>query len=385
MGTDPASAHWLGFSSPNFERTPWAVAAGAMFTNLNRSAICDFVSSLRGGVACEVTPQFTNGTQHLVIEVSFADNVQWIARLKIKRAETQNDNEGSVDQEVSVMRIVRKRTQIPVPEVYAWDSGSKNVFGAPYILMEALKGQQIIRTHALFQKFKAKILDQMTHILMELSTIQFETIGDIEHFDGESVTFGTPAFTSARDFYTYQLDQDLQKVDSIPIDEREVYILENERCRRLLNQIQLTDGPYPLTHWDFGIFNVLIDESGNIVGVIDWSGSGSYPWEVFSQFPEPLRITWPRRALYSDDRWKEIMEDQRYFEGALRKCEEQRNMAPVVSSLIGSESKLIAEAVLGIDTAWRKRWMVLVEGIELKTKEPSYTPGSITFEDAREM
>jgi len=387
MGTAPPSAHWLGFSQLDFETTPWAVAAGAMFSSLDRLAIREFISSLRHGISCEISPQFTNGTQHLVFEVSFSDDLRWIARLKIRR-DTDEHFDDSVKSQACAMKLVRERTRIPVPDVYAWDSGSQNVFGAPYIVMEAISGRELHSKDPLFQTFREKILDQMASILIELSTIRFDTIGDIEQLDGASATFGTPNFTSSRDYYTYYLDKDLQRSESIPENEKEKYIMENENCRRLLNQISLTDGPYPLTHFDFGIFNVLVDDGGDIVGVIDWSGVGVYPWEVFAQYPEPLRITWPLRAMYSEQNWKQHIEDQRYFKEALRKCERDRGLPEIISSVIGSESKLIAEGILGIGFGperWRKRWMDILEGIELRTKNSLYTTGSITFEEVRKM
>ena len=191
MGTAPPSAHWLGFNQPNFERTPWAVAAGAMFSSLDRLAIREFISSLRHGISCEISPQFTNGTQHLVIEVSFSDDLRWIARLKIRR-DTGEHYDYSVKSQACAMKMVRERTRIPVPDVYAWDSGSENVFGAPYIVMEAITGRELHSNGPLFQTFREKILDQMASILIELSTIRFDTIGDIEQLDGASATFGTP-------------------------------------------------------------------------------------------------------------------------------------------------------------------------------------------------
>jgi hypothetical protein len=150
----------------------------------------------------------------------------------------------------------------------------------------------------------------------------------------------------------------------------------------------LAIGPYPLTHIDFGLFNLLFDDGGNIVGVIDWTAAGVYPWEVFAQYPEPLRIWWPLRTVYPKERWEEIIEDQRYFKDALRKCERERNLPEIVSSLISAESKIIAEGFLGVGLypeTQRKQWMKIFDRIELRTTDPSYTPGSITFEEVRNM
>ena len=41
-----------------------------MSNNLNRSAICEFASKLRIGVSRKVPLQFTNGTNHIVFDLS---------------------------------------------------------------------------------------------------------------------------------------------------------------------------------------------------------------------------------------------------------------------------------------------------------------------------
>ncbi|RXW17762.1 hypothetical protein EST38_g8094 [Candolleomyces aberdarensis] len=44
---------------------------------------------------------------------------------------------------------------------------------------------------------------------------------------------------------------------------------------------QTNTGPFPLRHGDLHSENILVDEeTGEIVGVIDWEGAGTVPWEV---------------------------------------------------------------------------------------------------------
>lgn len=44
------------------------------------------------------------------------------------------------------------------------------------------------------------------------------------------------------------------------------------------------NGPFPLYHPDFYQSNVIVDENFDVLGIIDWEGASTVPWE-FVQFP----------------------------------------------------------------------------------------------------
>jgi len=41
-------------------------------------------------------------------------------------------------------------------------------------------------------------------------------------------------------------------------------------------------GPFPMRHGDLHSDNILVDETGHIVGVLDWDCAGTVPWEAFA-------------------------------------------------------------------------------------------------------
>jgi len=62
----------------------------------------------------------------------------------------------------------------------------------------------------------------------------------------------------------------------------------------------LDKGPFPLHHPDIHNGNILYDDNNNIVGVIDWTASDSFPWGIVMAPPEVLDQFPERRKMYID-------------------------------------------------------------------------------------
>jgi hypothetical protein len=117
-----------------------------------------------------------------------------------------------------------------------------------------------------------------------------------------------------------------------------------------------------------------------------WRHVGAYPWEMFAEFPQVIRISWLYCSNYSAQKWQVKSDGQRYFVECLRKYERQLKLPGFVSSLIGSDAKIVSEGVLSVDRGFlRTRWMRILKGIETRKKDPGYLPGSITFEEIGKM
>ena len=324
MTSTAPSARWRGVENP-FDST--AFRASSVFESLDRHAVCGYVAALRGGVPCVISPQFTNGTQHLVIELSFNDGVVWVSRIKLL-TQLSPLQKMSMQSEVETMNIVRSQTNIPVPQVYAWDTGTSNVFRAPFIIMQAVNGWDLCNNPE-FQNVKYKVLDQMAAIMIELSSVRFDLIGMITTSNKiEPLVIDSEAagpFACAKNYYNYFINK-RQQATGHCIDDKQEPLSETQLCRRIVDDIEFADGPFPLTHVDFGLHNLLIDDDGVVVGVIDWSNARTLPWESFSIFPLPLHVVWPKRNKYPEMKWEQLVNDHEYFVGALKKAERGLNL-----------------------------------------------------------
>lgn len=358
------SASWKGAAN-GFSST--ATLAWEAFQSLNFSLISDHLSGLRHGLTCKISDQFTNGSQNLIIEAVFEDDVVWIARIKLSK-ELLPHERAVLESEVHVMRVVRSRTTIPVPEVYSWGCDRDNVFGAPFILMQGVAGRNFCNDPC-FDSVKYKVLDQMASILIQLSLIRFPAIGSLTVEDNISsiVIDGNPAgpFTSAADYYLQFVSCYEKRAEGITE--------ENDRNQMLsicafyrstaIPHFVRSLGPFPMINADFGLHNLLINDNGDVVAVIDWANSGTAPWESFAIFPLPISVLWTKRAKYPTPRWEQLISDQKFFVNALQKYEKQFYTDSIVSSLIGSRSVIAAEGfeALMYDARQANRWSDIIK------------------------
>ena len=374
MAIDHPSLYWPGVKESNFELNSPGEAALTLFNALDRRAICTFFATHRG-IPCTISPQFTFGSTHLFIELAFSDNQFHVARLNLWERDRRDK---MLESEVEVMKLVRARTtKIPVPEVYDWNPTSENIFGTPFIIMQAMNGQSLYLNELVFNKFANKILDQMASIMIELSTIQFRFIGDVEtlrNLDESILIEKKDYFRFSHDFYDYYIDKHLQGFAPLSNHEKNL-------CRRSVSELEL--GPFPLTVSPFGRNSkILIDENGNITGMLDWTHVGGYPWEMFAQFPQVIRVSWLNCKGYSPQKWQLKWYGQTYFVECLQKYERERSLPETVSLILRCEAWIVSEGVLSVASrgTLRTRWMKILGRIERRKRDPGYLPGSITCE-----
>ncbi|KAH8738144.1 hypothetical protein BGZ61DRAFT_526143 [Ilyonectria robusta] len=82
---------------------------------------------------------------------------------------------------LETVRMMREKTQVPVPEVYNFDTGNDNPLSAPYIVMSYQSGRQICdawyedRKHG--GNVRMNILESVARAMAHLSSMHFDTIG----------------------------------------------------------------------------------------------------------------------------------------------------------------------------------------------------------------
>jgi aminoglycoside phosphotransferase (APT) family kinase protein len=276
----------------------------------------------------------------------------------------------SMASEVYVMQTIRARTTVPVPEVYAWGSGTDNVFGAPFILIQGVSGRNFCNDPH-FDTIKDKVLDQMASILIQLSLLRFPAIGSFTISGNISpvIIDDTPVgpFTSAVDYYLHFVSSYEKTAEQTTNENDQNQMLSTSAFYRTtaIPFFIRCSGPFPLTHVDFGLHNLLINDDGDVVSVIDWSNARIAPWESFAIFPLPISVVWTKRAKYPKVKWEKLISEQKVFVEALKKYEKQFCTDSNVSSLIASRSVIAAEGfeALVYDRNQVNRWSIIIKDL----------------------
>ena len=128
----------------------------ALFQTINVNALTMIASKLRGGISCFVRPfrydkaflRSAMGAINLHLELVFDDGLSWMARLKRRNTSTLPAavQPYLIRSEVATYSFLRKETKVPVPEVFAYALDSDNPVGTGYILMETIKGKNLLST-----------------------------------------------------------------------------------------------------------------------------------------------------------------------------------------------------------------------------------------------
>ncbi|KUJ09076.1 uncharacterized protein LY89DRAFT_319229 [Mollisia scopiformis] len=301
-----------------------------VLNKVSEAALQELVSSLRNGMRCTISRNYAAGNFNLVKKIVFEDDVQWIIRIRLPplsyfmadtpRGEasysetevrgsrvicTERDLE-SLKSEFLTMKYLRAKTTIPIPRIYAYSLQNDNTIGFPYIIMDYIHGTTAFHLSAKFGNplsIPARYLNhyytQVTKITRELASLQFALIGSLTG-DPDSVTMdevkigpiaetGEGPYETAQDFYTNYpaaiagaLYSDPQAPDSGGC----------ETIRRLPGLLQTCieetcpqEVIYSLTNLEMGTHNILVNNSFDILAVIDWDTVIAALSAVRHQFP----------------------------------------------------------------------------------------------------
>ncbi|KAH8723120.1 hypothetical protein GQ44DRAFT_774396 [Phaeosphaeriaceae sp. PMI808] len=89
-----------------------------------------------------------SGSYNWIVQFVFTNGEEWIVRFP-KGSKVRHPDE-KVEAEVSTLKLIQDKTDIPVPEVKAWDLAVENKFGlGPFIMMPVINSvdlESILRT-----------------------------------------------------------------------------------------------------------------------------------------------------------------------------------------------------------------------------------------------
>ncbi|KAJ5799853.1 uncharacterized protein N7518_001921 [Penicillium psychrosexuale] len=274
----------------------------------NFTHLCSEASKIRqreeslDSLTCSVnTAKLTSGTYNLVLALTFSDTTQWVARIMLPEDDYDDEDEDVAIlllSEIASMNYVRSKTTIPVPRIFG-HSVTKNDFGYPYILMEALPGTVLENRMALSipASHKKKFAAQLARYIYELGTLRFSKIGCLSHPDESdelepssfqiSGSWVGPLSTSLEYFYLFRKGQtrEIHEKHKGEADwEAAAWFLEKSLTSMVTEEHVY--GPFPLCHLDLHFNNMLVDEDFNITAILDWSNIQTVPMERFASNPE---------------------------------------------------------------------------------------------------
>jgi len=279
------------------------------------------------------------GSYHVLFPLDFSDGVRWLLKVPANGTRDHFDEPAAkaLSSEALTMRLLRRETTIPVPEVFAFDATLDNELKCPFILMRFIPGMSLYNcwfdkgiSKDSIQARRTRTLAEIAAAMVQLDKFSFDqggsivfddqghpaSIGPTRHVDNqamlERLKTDDPDETALyvelgphvdpNSFYTSVLDRQPEP-DSLS-GKGELMLI-----RLFLDWIPRSkDGrkEFVLTHPDFDIQNIIVSEDGGLQGLIDWDGVAVVPRSLGNErYPGWLTRDWDP-AMYG---YREAMDE----------------------------------------------------------------------------
>lgn len=268
------------------------------------------------------------GSYHVIFPLTFDTDVRWIAKIPINGTMNKWDelSASALTSEAKTMRVLKRETTIPLPEVLDFSSSTENPLQCPYIIMTFISGKPLYdvwfghRLHNTSPETtsarRTRALEGIAAAMVQLDKFSFSTsgcplfgndgnlsgVGPFRRVDNRAmldrwfihndpdddpIYVECAASNDPRAYYTAMLDKHPEKG---PFAKGLVNLL----CQ-LISWIPEPSGvdPFVLTHPDFDIQNFIVSEDGELLGIIDWDGIAAMPRTLGNEkYPGWLTRDW---------------------------------------------------------------------------------------------
>jgi aminoglycoside phosphotransferase (APT) family kinase protein len=257
----------------------------------------------------QATEELTEGFFSTAYRVDLADGRAWVVKVSppphVRVLRYERDIMAA---EVTVLRLLRQHTSLPVPEVHTYDA-SRTLLDHEFFLMDYLPGVPLHKVRRdLSHEVQQRLGREIGGYLREINTIQGAAFG----YGSDNM----PRFATWREAYDAMLQDVLHDGEDMDVELPRPYSqIYNLACQHYAALDEVTT-PY-LVHWDLWDGNILFDtETQTITGIIDheralWGdplmelnfGTGLYkPDSAFAEgYGVPVLVTHAqrtRRRLY---------------------------------------------------------------------------------------
>ncbi|KAE8138304.1 hypothetical protein BDV38DRAFT_270769 [Aspergillus pseudotamarii] len=276
------------------------------------------------------------GSYHVLYPVKFHDEILWLLKVPVNgsREKFTASDARALRSEALTMRLLRRETTIPVPDIHAFSDTCDNELNCPFILIDHVEGVSLYKVwfdnaspKEIVQARRTRCLRDLAAAMAQLDIFSFSTggsmilddqgvpsgIGPLRLVDTatmrERLRAGDPdqstvylemgPFSNTKEYYTALLDR--RRPPDTTFEKGVLGLL-----RLFIDWIpEPSDerGAFVLAHPDFDVQNVLVSQDGALQAVIDWDGVGAVPRSVGNErYPGWLTRDWdPATYCWTED------------------------------------------------------------------------------------
>ncbi len=278
------------------------------------------------------------GSFHILFQIRFGDGARWVLKVPARGHRDLFDefDAEALTSEALTMRLIKRETTLPIPEVYSFDASTHNDLGCPFILMEYIEAVPLYEfwfeetsSKAVMEQRRARILQDLAAAVVQLNQFAYRQGGRLLFDDEGSPTSVGPMrklevlsmldrqrtgdldvsfifcelgpFTDSKAFLLCMLNRRLPPPDQFGLG---IYKL----LRLFIDWFPYADyalePEFVLSHPDLNIQNILVSPEGELRGIVDWDGVGTVPRCVGNErYPSWLTRDWdPARYGYGHGR-----------------------------------------------------------------------------------
>ncbi len=163
-------------------------------------------------------------------------------------------------QEPGLHQILREKTSVPVPEIVVYDN-SHSLIERDFLLMERLPGtpaSEAPLTRPLWNRSLTQIGEYLAQV-HAITAEQFGYLGEHKPMNPQSDWFSAFAIMWAK------MIRQIKSVQAYSQEEADQLIDLLETHKEIFTMV-----PSSLLHMDVWAQNILVDENGNVTGLLDW-------------------------------------------------------------------------------------------------------------------
>ncbi|KAI1935159.1 hypothetical protein LOZ66_005465 [Ophidiomyces ophidiicola] len=243
-------------------------------------------------LTCRIFGEWKKGSYNVCIPVAFEDGTEgmgekWMVRIPL--LPRLAFPEEKMRSEIATMKYIMEKTTIPIPKIHGYSIAKDNILGLPFLLFERiyiqLYRQQFDRVGALTLNENGDwVFAENRPLTIDINEQELCGLDICRHLPYNRTFQSTIDYIYIivnlifNDFYRGR--------DSITSEEDAQYYLYSIFASQgiLMEWVdpKYNHGPFVLIHGDLRPPNIVVDDSFNLVSVLDWEWSQTVPIQMFA-------------------------------------------------------------------------------------------------------